>query len=445
MKAVKPINRLAIFMLMLGMTTATKAQSSNGAVDGFDVISYDVTLTPDLASKTVKGHETIRLRIGGTDMDALPFSPNTLSITELKINGRSAAIVSDEKSISFKAKHTFKRGSRVILSFKFSGAPKRGVNAVPGGLYTSYFACDWMVCRQDTPGDKAMLSLSLNVPNDMITLAPGSLMQSRRASKALTKQRWKTQQPYSPYIYGFAVGSFERAEKKIGGSKLVYLNATGISQDLLTKFAGTPDMVAFLSSKTGLPLPASSYTQLLVPGQEAQEAATYSLIGVEALDHDLAEPDTEWLLIHELSHQWWGNIVTCANWQEFWLNEGMATFMTAAWKEHRYNKAAYDAELDNARKKLAAARDKGFDKPLAWDGKYPSLGTRRAVQYSKGALFLDHLRNMMGDAAFWEGIKIYTKVHAGGTVTSADFERAMQGATSRDLGPEFKTWVYGPK
>lgn len=445
MKKAAGISVATMLVAMLG--NAAQAQSANqtskGAVDGFDVTAYDVKLTPDLASKTVNGTETIRLCIGDRDIEALLFSPNALTVSGAKINGRSAAVTSDDKGISFKPARPLKRGSRITLTFAFAGTPKRGVNAVPGGLYSSYFACDWMICRQDTPGDKAHLTLALTIPNDMTSLAPGIFTRSKRASDNSTQHIWKTERPYSPYIYGFAVGPFTQSEVKAHGKTLRYINATGTAQDLPHKFAATPDMIAFLSDKAGLPLPVSTYAQLLVPEWEAQEAASYSLIGVKALDADLATPDKEWILVHELAHQWWGNLITSANWREFWLNEGLATYMTAAWKEHRYGKAAYDAELDGARKRLAAARDKGFDKPLAWDGKYPSLGLRRAVQYSKGALFLDHLRGVMGDAAFWAGIKTYTKAHAGGTVTSADFQRAMQSATQRDLTPEFKMWVYG--
>ena len=92
---------------------------------------------------------------------------------------------------------------------------------------------------------------------------------------------------------------------------------------------------------------------------------------------------------------------------------------------------------------LDRAREQGFDKPLAWDGRYPSLGLRRAVQYGKGALFLADLRETVGDAAFWRGLRRYTRRHAGGTVTSRDLQHAMERASGRDLSPLFAEWVYG--
>ncbi len=74
---------------------------------------------------------------------------------------------------------------------------------------------------------------------------------------------------------------------------------------------------------------------------------------------------------------------------------------------------------------------------------YPTLGVRRAIQYSKGALFMAQLRVTLGDAAFWSGLRRYTRDHAGGTVTSIDLKRAMEEASGRDLRPLFAEWVFG--
>ena len=209
-------------------------------------------------------------------------------------------------------------------------------------------------------------------------------------------------------------------------------------------FAQTPAMVAFLADKAGMPLPNGRYAQVLVLGREAQEAASFSLIGMADLDRERDEPSSAWIIAHELAHQWWGNLVTCATWQDLWLNEGIVTFMVAAWEEHHSGEAAYRQELDVARRRVERVRELGFDKPLAWGGTYPSIGARRAVQYSKGALFLAHLRESIEDPAFWNGLRRFTRRHAGGTVTSKDFQQAMETTSGRDLSPMFIEWVYGP-
>jgi len=120
------------------------------------------------------------------------------------------------------------------------------------------------------------------------------------------------------------------------------------------------------------------------------------------------------------------------------------SFMVAAWKEHQWGRAAYDRELEGARKRVAEAKDAGVDVPLTYSGPYPSLAARRAITYSKGALFLDALRHDLGEAIFWRGLLEFTRVHAGGTVDSRDFQRAFERVSGRRLSRLFDDWVFGP-
>jgi hypothetical protein len=116
--------------------------------------------------------------------------------------------------------------------------------------------------------------------------------------------------------------------------------------------------------------------------------------------------------------------------------------MAAAWKQHRWGEEWHERELDGARTRWAAARAAGWDRPLAFSGAYPDLRTRRAIQYSKGALFFVELRRALGDDAFWRGLRSFTIAHVGGTVESADLQHAFEAASGRDLAPLFAECVY---
>ena len=149
------------------------------------------------------------------------------------------------------------------------------------------------------------------------------------------------------------------------------------------------------------------------------------------------------MLAHELAHQWWGNLLTCSDWKELWLNEGMAGFMTAAYKEQRWGRAAYDSEIAVARKAWDAARTAGEDEPLSWQGTYSALKAKRRIAYGKSMVFLDALRSQLGDDVFWQGVHRYTNANAGRSVTAMDLERAFEAASESDLSAIFKTWAYG--
>jgi aminopeptidase N len=431
-----------IATVIASILLASPAAADSAPGDDFDVVSYALALTPDFHNKTVAGREVITLRATGDRLQSLRFSGNALSIDSATLDGAPVLVRSGAETLTFELAKPLRRGRTVRLELSYHGRPARGLIGSETGLYTSYFACDWMICLQDRFGDKASFSLDLRVPAGMETLSVGRRVARRPGPDGSEIQSWKTPRPYPAYLFGFAVGRFSRAEDQVGRARLSYLSDAADAEALRRRFAETGAMVRFLADKAGVPLPVAEYSQLLVKGREAQEAATYSVLGVDALPAAAGDPADDWAIAHELAHQWWGNLVTCATLKDFWLNEGVTTFMTAAWKEHRYGRAAYDAELAVARGRLDKARAAGFDKPLAWEGAYPTLGTRRAVQYSKGALFMDHLRTMLGEDAFWSGLRCYTRAHAGGTVSSMDLRRAMEASSGRDLGPVFSEWVF---
>ncbi len=402
--------------------------------EGFYVLRYRLDLKPDLQTRSVSGVEVIDLR-ATADLASVVFSGNALSIDSATFNGKAVPVSTAQRTVSIDLPKHLVTGKEGTLRIVYHGVPKQGVPWAPASVVTSYAACDWMICSEDSPGDKAVLDLSLHVPAGMTSIASGELLGKKSDKNGGEVPHWRTAMPYSAYLYDFAIGKFTSTKSRQDGAELVYISDAATIPEMQTAFQETPAMVAFLSEKAGMGLAARSYTQLLVAGDEAQEAATYAIIGVKNID-----PKDDWAIIHELSHQWWGNSITCATWKDFWLNEGFATYMTAAWKQHVRGQAGYDEEMNVARTRYEAVKTRGLDKPLTFPGDYKG---RRIIQYSKGALFLDHLRTMLGDEMFWAGIRAYTREHAGGTVTSIDFERSMEKASGRDLTAIFAEWVFG--
>lgn len=431
---------LAFFAVMVFLKPAFAAPIPGS---GFNVKSYKLDLKPDIIRGDIEGVETILLQKTNKDLRHIVFSGNALTIDRATLNGTVVTPIFNTDEINFFIPEAVEHSPFITIKLAYHGHPKQGFVHSATALYTSYFACDWMVCSQNQFGNKANISLTLHIPAGLQTISVGKRVSTQQGPNGTEIQSWESPRPYSSYLYGFAVGRFVGSTEKIGGVQLTYLSDITDKANLKRNFAATPEMVKFLSDKAGLPLPVAEYTQLLVKGDEAQEAATYSVIGTDELPQDQNNPAEDWVIIHELTHEWWGNLITCKTLDDFWLNEGITTFMTAAWKEHRYGRAAYDEELAVSLKRWEKAKSIGFDKPLSWSGIYPSLSIRRAIQYNKGAIFMGYLRSTLGDAAFWKGLRDYTRSHAGGTVTSIDLEQAMETASGKDLHGIFIQWVFG--
>lgn len=161
-----------------------------------------------------------------------------------------------------------------------------------------------MICRQNEFGDKAAFSLALRVPVGTDTISVGRMVSKRPGPDGSEIHIWKTSRPYSACLYGFAVGQFARSSEQVGSAKLTYLSDVAGAAELKQRFAITPEMVRFISDKAGVPLPVAEYSQILVKGDEAQEAATYSVIGMDKLPTKASDPDQDWAIVQELTHQW---------------------------------------------------------------------------------------------------------------------------------------------
>ena len=437
-RRVKAIAAVA-FSALLALTGPAFAAPGASPGEGFDVEHYRVELQPDLKSGEVTGKQTVVLRATQEGLAEIAFSPNALQIDPSAIASEGWTFVADEKAYRFLPPEPLAKGQAAVLFFTFSGTPARGTTLLDTGLYTGYFGCDWMVCLQDSPGDKATFALDLLVPPGTATLGPGNRIAVHPDRSGLERHSWGHPWPVSPYLFAFAAGDFVAR----GDGAAIRILASGPDIAIPPGHAeATADMATFFAGKAGFGLPTGTYTQLLVPGSAAQESAGFSAIGTRWLERERDDPGSAWVVAHELAHEWWGNSITCESWRHFWLNEGFATFMVAAWKEHSMGADAYAREIGIFERRRAQLVEAGWDKPLAWDGDYPSLGVRRGVQYSKGALFLHTLRETMGDEAFWDGVRSYSQAHRGGTVTSEDFQRTMEAASGRDLGALFDQWVY---
>lgn len=404
------------------------------------ITAYDLKLEVDFKKQRMSGVERIYLEGLAATSSSVSFPAYELKSTQIRLNGKEVRYVQDKGQLTVLMDPPLKSRESAVLEINYEVGPSEGLVFGVNSVHTQYWTCRWMFCHEE-PGEKAQLSLQLVVPESMTTIASG-LKQKEAVSKGLRYVFWRQEKSYSSYVFGFAAGNFNAVEDRLGIRSLRYYSAEA-SPDLLRRmFADTPEMVKFYEERGGVPLPVPIYSQLLVKGEAAQEISTFSILGAEEVTPILKDPHEDWLIAHELAHQWWGNSITCRTWSHFWLNEGVVTFMVAAYKEKKWGKEAYDRELDLARKRYQRAKDANFDVPLAFSGHYPSVMIKRAITYSKGALFLDLLRSRLGDVVFWKAFKKYTQTYLWQTVESSNFQRVFEEVSQSNLSPLFNEWVH---
>jgi aminopeptidase N len=215
-----------------------------------------------------------------------------------------------------------------------------------------------MVC-DNSPAQRATLTLEIVLPvsSGLRAVGPGSTRQWR--DKATAPFVFKQSRPVRTYVFSFGVA---RLNRSADGQFVLYARDTDAHRAALTKTAEAYD---FLRSKAGVDIP--QYIQAFMPQPIEQEASGLALMPadyLQSLEHEDQVAD----MTHELAHQWWGVLVGIRSWSDFWLNEGMADFMTDVHLEHHKGRAAYDHESAATKERMDKLRAQGQDRPLHWAG-----------------------------------------------------------------------------
>lgn len=444
---------LAAVLLWLASATghaareATAHQAPSGARSDRavrHVVHYDARLTPDLGARTVTGTVVLTLDQPAQAGDTLVLDRGTLTIEAVSRQGRPLPfeVAPGQLRITL-SPSSAPSGGRDTIEVRYQGAPTFGLQFAPeqGVLYTVFSTSQWMVA-EDAPRQRATWHLALIVPHAWTVIASGREVRRQRLDGRLDISEWHLDRPSPTYTFGFVAGELRSETESVGGVTLQYAAGRALGSGSLRQvFAESRGMLEFFRDRAGVAYPGGRYAQVLVPETIGQEMAGLSIFSDEYGREVQRQPDAVGLLAHEFAHQWWGNLVTNADWTHFWLNEGFATFMAAAYREHRFGRAAYELDIERMRQRYERVRAAGHDRALVFpDWNHPTADDR-AIVYQKGGYVLHRLREALGDELFWRGIRAYTRAHAGQPVTTADFKQAMQTASGRDLGEFFRQWI----
>lgn len=422
--------------LALAWTAAAPARD-------IDVRHYVARVEPDLKTRSVKGEVSVRFVATVDSTDLIVLDRDGLDIDRVREGERSLSFDQTGRVLKIRLSRPALRGQLREVTVNYHGTPKFGLQFHPERrqVYTLFSTAQWLV-GIDAPDERATLDLSVALPTGLKAVGNGYLVGRRSLGNGIELHRWRQTVPMPAYTYGFAAGPFEEASDRGSRVRLRYLGAGYSQSELRRIFADSGDMLRYFERRAGVPYPGGVYTQALVARTIGQELAGFSLMSEEYGRGVLADRRDESLIAHEAAHQWWGNLVTCRDWGHFWLNEGFANFLAATYMEQRFGREDYLKQVEGWKRRYEKLKETGKDKPLVFPDWDKPSGDDRAVVYQKGAYVLHLLREELGDALFWHGLREYTRAHRGSAVVSQDFQRSMEQVSGRDLSAFFATWVY---
>jgi alanyl aminopeptidase len=302
----------------------------------------------------------------------------------------------------------------------------------------------------DEPDRKVPWRLTLDVPTGQVALANTAVEAEAPLDAGHTRVRFAPTRPLPSYLIAFAVGPFDvvPAGQTSGGAPIRIIGMHGRAADTAWAAKTTARLVEILEGWFGTPYPYGKLDMLAIPltvGFGAMEnpgliTFTETLI-LQPPTQASREREREWVTVagHELAHQWFGDLVTMAWWDDIWLNEGFAQ-----WMEHKVA-SAFDPSWADERDMLgergyALASDalssaRQIRQPLASEADVVNIFD--GITYSKGASVLAMFEASLGPALFQRGVRAYLAAHAYGSATSRDFLAAITEAAGRDVAPEF--------
>jgi len=345
------------------------------------------------------------------------------------------------------------RGVPMEVVIAYGGQPAKGLWFAGGSPPTHIFTqgeCEdarwWFPCW-DSPADRATSAIRVSMPADWTSMAAGELVDSRLEGGRRIES-WRMHSAHPTYLTTLVAGELTRIDGDWKGLPLAYLAPTRFADRLEPSLAATGAALEFLERITAQPYPFSKYATCCVEnfpfgGMENVSATTVG-VGVLREARGLADGAAEGLVVHEAAHQWFGDLLTCADWSHVWLNEGFATYMTAMYFEET-------AGVDEFRVRMGDVIAKYLD----GDDEHPRALVHDVYRdpmdlffsghvYQGGASRLHLLRFVLGDAAFRRGIARYVGENAGRGVVTADLRSSMEAASGVDLERFFAQWIESP-
>jgi aminopeptidase N len=426
--------------------------------DTYDALHYALRLDIDVQEESIEGTLAMWAESRTAEPSSLVLDLyDEMAVSAVREGGSPVAYAHENNLLTIVLSGTYSIGDTIRIEVDYGGKPtvendelqdaafafdKHGPTITERNqvvVYTisePFFARAWWPCK-DVPDDKATVRLHVTVPDTLIVASNGVLESEMTLPGAKKSFIWYERYPIATYLVSLAVSNYEvfsdyyryTASDSMEVAYFVYPEDADTAR---VAYAVTVAMIAFYSEVFGrYPFIKEKYGMAEFGWDNgAMEHQTCTSMG----SRFVRRTGYDDVIAHELAHQWWGDLVTPAGWEDVWLNEGFATYSEALWHEHLGGFEAYKDYMARRR----------FDRPFVGTVYDPDVLFGLTV-YWKGAWVLHMLRRVMGDGPFFEALRDYgsTGRYGYANATTADFQDVCEVHHGASLSWFFDEWVYG--
>ncbi len=452
--------RLAALTLFLSAAAAAQPlPAGQRYAPGVDVVQYTFAVALSDSTDRVSGRATVAFEVAADTTTVLPLdlvsagSDGTgMTVSSVTLDGAAVRFSHAANRLVIHLGRTM-RGAAHTADITYAGAPADGliIGTNRHGERT-FFADHWPNRARnwlpvvDHPSDKALVEWSVTAPAGYQVVANGRLVEETDLAGGLRLTRYAEGRPIAPKIMVIGVARFavDHRLPVVAAGIPVAVETWAYPDDRVAgfhDFAAADSALVVLADLLG-PFPyeklANVESTTRFGGMENAGAIFYDEAGVTGRGTNAST------VVHEVAHQWFGDLVSETDWPHLWLSEGFATYLTHVYAERTRGAAALRDGLARDRARIAAFAAVNPQRMLVDTTFADPLELLNAYSYQRGSWTLHLLRRRVGDDAFWAGLRLYLDRHADGNATTADLEAALEEASGQNLSAFFQQWTRRP-
>lgn len=428
-------------------------KADNPLLNNYDVKFYKIDINATNTTKAISGNCTVNAVVVNNPMSTLVLELiNSLVVDSVFINNVKLISTHTNDEITVNLPSSFSVGTSFSAVVYYHGtstgsgisngnSPTWG-SQITWTLSESYHAKDWFPCKQVLSDKADSVYVFVTCPNTLKVGSNGLLKNVVTVPGNKLRYEWKSYYPINYYLPSIAVSNYQEYN--------IYAHPAGITDSILIQnylypnsgylpyFKAvidlTPSFIELLSEKYGMyPFKNEKYGHCTAPiggGMEHQTMTTLSSFDFE-------------LVIHELGHMWWGDNVTCSNWQDIWVNEGFATYTHYIGLQNLMTQADADLMIVTTQDDVMADPGGSIYVPLADIMDEQRIFDYR-LSYEKGAAIIHQIRFILNDdVLFYNILKNFQQTYVGSVASATDFKNTLETMSGMDFTDYFTQWYYG--
>jgi aminopeptidase N len=445
---------ILFFLFNAGIISLSAASSS---MDNYDVKFYWLDIEASDTTTFISGSVTILVEITGSPSDELTFElVNDYTVDSVLAGGEKAEFIHQDDELVVGTGKEYTIATLVSIQIFYSGSAD-AADANPGiynkpsyqlgrnvtfTLSEPYYSKKWFPCKQVITDKADSVYVFVTTESGLKAGSNGILASTVALPGNKVRYEWKSRYPIAYYLISIAVADYydysfymdiNGSEDSLLIQNYIY-NTTGFLEENKVTIDKTENLINLFSEKYGpYPFREEKYGHCIAPMGGGMEHQTMTTLGFFSFD----------LVAHELSHQWFGDNVTCATWQDIWINEGFASYSEYIANEYLISPDKANLWMYDAHEHVKTESGGSIYIPASDIDNYRRIFDNR-LSYKKGAAIIHMIRHeLQNDTLFFEVLREFQSSYSDSVATGLDFKLLLEEKTGRDFTDFFNQWYFG--